>query len=82
MTHPGTLTWFAQHESRLAWRDWISMITAGRRERMRTVAIAIVAFAIFMHFVAYSMVGRFARRPLPTSRRWWSSPAARCCRSP
>ena len=61
MTHPGTLTWFAQHESRLAWRDWIAMITAGRRERMRTVAIAIVAFAIFMHFVAYSMVGRYAQ---------------------
>jgi ABC-2 type transport system permease protein len=60
MTYPGTLTWFAQHESRLAWRDWIAMITAGRRERMRTVAIAIVAFAIFMHFVAYSMVGRYA----------------------
>ena len=61
MAHPGTLTWFAQHESRLAWRDWIAMITAGRRERMRTVAIAIVAFAIFMHFVAYSMVGRYAQ---------------------
>jgi ABC-2 type transport system permease protein len=60
MTHPGTLTWFAQHESRLAWRDWISMMTAGRRERMRTVAIAIAAFAIFMHFVAWSMVGRYA----------------------
>ena len=62
MTHPGTLAWFAQHESRLAWRDWLSMITAGRRERMRTVAVAIVAFAIFMHFVAYSMVGRYRRR--------------------
>jgi ABC-2 type transport system permease protein len=60
MTHPGTLTWFAQHESRLAWRDWLAMITAGRRRRVRTVAIGVAAFVAFMHFVAYGMVGRFA----------------------
>ena len=60
MTRAGTLTWFAQHECRLAWRDWLSMMTAGRRRRRRTVAIAIAAFAIFMHFVAFAMIGRFA----------------------
>src|SRR5580700_3557339 len=57
---PGTTVWFARHESRLAWRDWLSMITAGRRERLRRVVIAILVFAIFMHFVAYWMVGRYA----------------------
>jgi ABC-2 type transport system permease protein len=57
---PGTTIWFAQHESRLAWRDWLSMITAGRRERLRRVAIAILVFAVFMHFVAYWMVGPYA----------------------
>jgi ABC-2 type transport system permease protein len=57
---PGTAIWFARHESRLAWRDWLSMITAGRRERLRRVVIAILVFAIFMHFVAYWMVGRYA----------------------
>ena len=56
----GTLPWFAHHELRLAWRDWLSMITAGRRERLRRVVIAILVFAIFMHFVAYWMVGRYA----------------------
>ena len=56
----GTAIWFAQHESRLAWRDWLSMITAGRRERLRKVAIGVVAFILFMHFVAYWMVGRYA----------------------
>jgi ABC-2 type transport system permease protein len=56
----GTAFWFAQHESRLAWRDWLSMITAGRRRRLRTVAVGIVAFILFMHFVAYWMVGRYA----------------------
>ncbi len=57
---PGTTIWFARHESRLAWRDWLSMITAGRRERLRRVAIAILVFAVFMHFVAYWMVGPYA----------------------
>jgi ABC-2 type transport system permease protein len=56
----GTLAWFAQHECRLAWRDWLSMMTAGRRRRTRTVAIAIAAFAAFMHLVALGMVGRYA----------------------
>jgi ABC-2 type transport system permease protein len=57
---PGSTGWFARHEARLAWRDWLSMITAGRRERLRRVVIAILLFAIFMHFVAYWMVGRYA----------------------
>jgi ABC-2 type transport system permease protein len=61
---PGTAVWFARHESRLAWRDWLSMITAGRRERLRRVVFAILVFAIFMHFVAYWMVGRYANAPI------------------
>src|SRR5262249_43921326 len=44
----------------LAWRDWLAMMTAGRRRRLRTVAIALLLFVTFMHAVAYSMVGRFA----------------------
>ena len=60
MAAPGTTVWFARHESRLAWRDWLSMITAGRRERLRRVVIAIFVFAVFMHFVAYWMVGPYA----------------------
>ena len=56
----GTAVWFAQHESRLVWRDWLSMITAGRRERLRMVAIGVVAFIVFMHFVAYWVVGPHA----------------------
>jgi ABC-2 type transport system permease protein len=61
MSHPGTLTWFARHESRLAWRDWISMMTAGRRRRMTTVAIALAAFAAFMHLLAYPIVKDYAQ---------------------
>jgi ABC-2 type transport system permease protein len=60
MSRPASLAWFAHHEARLAWRDWLAMMTAGRRRRVRTVAIALIVFVTFMHFVAYSMVGRFA----------------------
>ncbi len=56
----GTAVWFARHELRLAWRDWLGMITAGRRERLRRVVIAGAAFFIFMHVVANWMVGGYA----------------------
>ena len=57
---PGTAVWFARHESRLAWRDWLSMMTAGRRARVRSVVIGFVAFIVFMHTVAYFVVGTSA----------------------
>ena len=57
MIQAGSAIWFARHESRLAWRDWISMMTAGRRARARGVAIGFAAFIIFMHAIAYFVVG-------------------------
>jgi len=60
VSRPDTLIWLASHELRLGWRDWVSMMTAGRRNRARTVAVALVVFAVFMHLVAWSMVGRYA----------------------
>jgi ABC-2 type transport system permease protein len=52
----GTLPWFAAHELRLAWRDFLSMMTAGRPGRGRMVTVALVVFAVFMHVIAWSMV--------------------------
>ena len=60
MTRSGTLTWFAQHEIRLAWRDWLSMMTAGKRGRERKVAIALIVFAAFMHLLAAAMLAPYA----------------------
>ncbi len=60
MRSPGTLVWFAQHELRLGWRDWLSMMTAGRRWPLRTVMTAGAVFAVFMHLLADFMVGRHA----------------------
>ncbi|HLH92828.1 MAG TPA: permease [Xanthobacteraceae bacterium] len=60
MTTPASLTWFAAHELRVSWRDWLSMMTAGRRWRARSVAIALVAVGVVMHVIAYAMVGPYA----------------------
>lgn len=60
MSQSGTLVWLASHELRLSWRDWVAMMTVGHRRRMRTIAIALVVVAGFMHLMAYSMVRRYA----------------------
>ena len=60
MTSPAALTWFARHEIRLAWREWMAMMTAGRRFRNRSTAIGLIVFVAIMHLVAYAVIGRFA----------------------
>src|SRR5262249_9618243 len=65
---PRTLIWFAQHESRLAWRDWLARVTAGGHRNLTTVVVALVLFAALMHLVAYSVVGRFAAVRLETDK--------------
>ena len=56
MIQPGTAVWFARHESRLAWRDFVAMMTAGKAARRRRVALGLAAFVIGMHVVAYFAV--------------------------
>ena len=60
MSAPGTIAWFTRHEFRLAWRDWLAMMTAGKRGRERAVFGALVGFAAVLHLVAYAMVARYA----------------------
>jgi ABC-2 type transport system permease protein len=61
MSKPGSLTWFAVHEMRLAWRDALSMMTAGRRDRERLVVVGVVVFVSFMHVVAFLALGRLGK---------------------
>jgi ABC-2 type transport system permease protein len=60
MTSPTTYAWFAAHELRLAWRDWLSMLMAGKRGRTTAVAIGLGAFVVFMHVIALVAVGPYA----------------------
>jgi len=54
------MIWLAGHELRLGWRDWVSLMTAGHRNRARTVAVALIVFAAFMHVFAYWIVAGYA----------------------
>lgn len=66
MSAAAALSSFARHELRLAWREWLAMMTAGRRRRTRVAVIGLVAFAALMHLPAWALAGRFAdlRAPL------------------
>ncbi len=52
MSAPATIGWIAQHELRLAWRDWFAMMAAGRRRRTYVAAFALIGFVAFMHGIA------------------------------
>lgn len=60
MSQPASLTWFAGHEFRLGWRDWVSLVTAGGRTRARNALIALIVIAILMHLFAYWTVAIYA----------------------
>jgi ABC-2 type transport system permease protein len=65
MTTSVSVTWFARHEIRLAWRELLGMLTAGRRWRARSASIVMVLFFAFLHLPAYAVVGRFAEVEMP-----------------
>lgn len=53
---PASLTWFARHELNLAWREWIAMMTGGRRARGIGLAIFIGVVVVLLHLMAYGLV--------------------------
>jgi ABC-2 type transport system permease protein len=67
MSSAAALSWFARHEIRLAWREWLAMMTGARRKRKRAV-IGLLALAAFLHLPAYAVIGRIAglQAPLDT----------------
>src|SRR5882672_10058260 len=67
MSSAAALSWFARHEIRLAWREWLAMMTGGRGKRKRAV-IALIVFAAVMHLPAYAVIGRFADLQLPLGK--------------
>lgn len=49
---PESLPWFARFEARLAWRDTLSMMKAGRLSPQRKLALGLVTLLIGLHGVA------------------------------
>src|ERR1700716_2327409 len=68
MSSADVLTWFARHGRRLAWREWLAMMTGGRKGRKRTAVIGLVLFAGIMHLPAYAVIGRFADLQAPPDK--------------
>ena len=68
MSSTADLTWFARHELRLAWREWLAMMTGGRQKRKRTAIIGLIGFAAIMHLPAYAVIGRFADLQAPLDK--------------
>src|ERR1700723_2828550 len=54
------VSWFARHEIRLAWREWLAIMTGGRRGRRRAVIIGLLVFGALLHVPAYAVIGRYA----------------------
>ena len=67
MSSAAALTWFARHEIRLAWREWLAMMTGSRGKRKRAI-IALIVFAAIMHLPAYAVIGRFADLQAPLGK--------------
>jgi ABC-2 type transport system permease protein len=68
MSSTAALTWFARHELRLAGREWLAMMTGGRRGRKRAAVIGLIVFAAIMHLPAYAVIGRFANLQAPLDK--------------
>jgi ABC-2 type transport system permease protein len=67
MSSTESLTWFARHEIRLAWREWLAIMTGGRRKRNRAL-IGLIIFAAVLHLPAYAVIGRFADLRMPVDK--------------
>ncbi|MFN8830618.1 MAG: permease [Labrys sp. (in: a-proteobacteria)] len=52
----GGLLWYARHELRLAWRDWLAMMTAGKPHRRRLLVLVFLFGAAALHAIAWSVV--------------------------
>lgn len=52
----GSLLWFAHHEFRLAWRDWLAMMSGGRRTRAIGILVGGLAVYVVLHLIAAMVV--------------------------
>ncbi|WP_127753668.1 permease [Devosia sp. 1566] len=55
-TAPTSLFWFARHELKLAWRDWLVMMTGGQTGRRVAIVLFGIFAAVLFHLLAYGLV--------------------------
>ena len=61
---PATLPWFARHELNLAWREWLAMMTGGRRTRGIALVIVLAVVSVLLHLLAYGFVASWVAQGL------------------
>lgn len=66
---PGSFAWFARHEIRLAWRDWLFLLSGGHSRRGFGVLLGVVGFVLFMHALAFVTLPRAVDLAGPPDRR-------------
>ncbi len=54
---PGGTAWLARHEILLSWRDFMGMMTAGKRGREFQVLAVFAVAAAVLHFIAFIIIG-------------------------
>jgi ABC-2 type transport system permease protein len=55
---PAGFAWFARHEIRLAWRDWLWLVSGGHSRRGFGVVLGVIGFVLFMHGLAFVTLPR------------------------
>lgn len=53
---PASALWFARHEWSLAWRDFVAMMTGGRRTRKIALVAFLLIAAALLHLMAHGIV--------------------------
>ena len=62
------LGWFARHELRLAWREWMAMMSGGRVTRRVAIAVFLVVAASLIHLLAYGLLAPWVRQGIVPDR--------------
>lgn len=60
--------WFARHELRLTWRDFMWMMTAGKPKKARIAAAVLLIVVAVLHVVAWYTVAPYAAITFPPER--------------
>jgi ABC-2 type transport system permease protein len=63
---PGGVAWFARHEMRLAWRDWVWLLSGGHRRHWGWGTAGLAVVVVLMHGLAFGV--------LPHSVDWTAPP--------
>jgi ABC-2 type transport system permease protein len=64
----GTILWFAHHEGRLAWRDWLWLMST-RHRSVRRAVLGAIAIGLFLHAFAFLVLHRYPDLSRPPDQR-------------